>query len=133
MQKSLSVQQLWGLYGAAGSLRPVQARRPGVFDCSIARWSAASAARLWPHRMVGQRRLSASGRPDCFPYLSINVLSSPGESVRQTGSYTLLLDDFLRCVNKFQLRCDLLHVLDKQLPTGTMLDLVVQTGNILPQ
>lgn len=44
--------------------------------------------------------------PDCFPYLFINVLSSLRETVRHTGSYTLILDDFLHCANKFQLRCN---------------------------
>lgn len=47
------------------------------------------------------------GGPDCFPYLFINVLFSPREAVRQTGSYTPLLDDFLHCVNIFQLRCNI--------------------------
>lgn len=39
-----------------------------------------------------------------FPDLFINVLFSLRESDRQTGSYTLLLDDFLCWVNTFQLR-----------------------------
>ncbi len=47
------------------------------------------------------------GGPDCFPYLFINVLFSLREAVRQTGSYTLLLDDFLHCANIFQLRCNI--------------------------
>lgn len=45
--------------------------------------------------------------PDCFPYLFINVLFSQREADRQTGSYTLLLDDFLCWVNTFQLRSNM--------------------------
>ena len=58
-QKSSSVQQLRGLYterlarSYAVMLWPFQAPRPGVFDCSVARWSSDSAARLRPHRTAG--------------------------------------------------------------------------------
>ena len=71
------------------------------------------------------------GGPDCFPYLFINVLFSLREAVCPTGSYTLLLDDFLLCVNIFQLRCDFFrvqNVFHKQPQTRTTLDVIAQTG-----
>lgn len=95
-------------------LWPFQAPRPGVFDCSIARWSAHSAARLWPHKAVGYKydkteetEWEYRAQTVFLIYLFINVLFSQREADRQTGSYTLLLDDFLCWVNTFQLRSNM--------------------------